>query len=75
MLGLGLGAINTLIFALQADTVDYGEWKTGVRAEGGSYAVLSFTRKVGQGVGGAAGGVHHRARRLRLRRGSQSDAR
>lgn len=54
VLGLAIGAINTLVFALQADTVDYGEWKSGVRAEGSSYAVLSFTRKAGQGVGGAA---------------------
>jgi glucuronide carrier protein len=54
VLGVGLGMINTLIFALQADTVDYGEWKTGVRAEGGSYSLLSFTRKAGQGIGGAA---------------------
>jgi glucuronide carrier protein len=53
LLGLGLGAINTLIFALQPDTVEYGEWKSGVRAEGGSYSLLSFTRKAGQGVGGA----------------------
>jgi Na+/melibiose symporter-like transporter len=54
VLGYGLGTINTLIFALQADTVDYGEWKSGVRAEGSGYAVLSFTRKAGQGIGGAA---------------------
>jgi glucuronide carrier protein len=54
VLGVGLGAINALIFALQADTVEYGEWKSGVRAEGASYAVLSFTRKAGQGIGGAA---------------------
>ena len=53
LLGFGLGMINTLIFALQADTVDYGEWKSGVRAEGSSYAMLSFMRKVGQGIGGA----------------------
>jgi glucuronide carrier protein len=53
VLGFGMGVLNTLIFALQADTVDYGEWKSGVRAEGGSYAVLSFTRKAGQGLGGA----------------------
>jgi glucuronide carrier protein len=52
--GLGLGVVNTLIFALQADTVDYGEWRSGVRAEGSNYAVLSFMRKAGQGVGGAA---------------------
>jgi len=54
ILGLGFGAINALIFALQADTVDFGEWKSGVRAEGASYSVLSFTRKAGQGIGGAA---------------------
>ena len=54
ILGLGFGAINTLIFALQADTVEYGEWRSGVRAEGASYSVLSFTRKAGQGIGGAA---------------------
>jgi glucuronide carrier protein len=54
VLGIGLGLTNTLIFAFQADTVDYGEWRSGVRAEGSSYAVLSFTRKTGQGVGGAA---------------------
>jgi glucuronide carrier protein len=54
VLGVGLGAINALVFALQADTVEYGEWKSGVRAEGASYAVLSFTRKAGQGIGGAA---------------------
>ena len=52
VLRFGLGTINTLIFALQADTVGYGEWKSGIRAEGGSYSVLSFTRKTGQGIGG-----------------------
>lgn len=53
VLGVGLGTINTLIFALQADTVGYGEWNSGIRAEGGSYSVLSFIRKTGQGIGGA----------------------
>jgi glucuronide carrier protein len=54
VLNFGLGLVNTLIFAIQPDTVDYGEWKTGVRGEGAAYSILSFTRKVGQGVGGAA---------------------
>ena len=54
VLGFGLGVINTLIFALQPDTVDYEEWVSGVRTEGASYSLLSFTRKAGQGVGGAA---------------------
>ena len=55
LLGVGTGGTNALMFSMQADTVDYGEWKTGVRAEGGSYSILSFIRKVGQGIGGWAG--------------------
>lgn len=54
LLGVPMGMVATLIFALQADTVDYGQWRSGVRAEGASYSVLSFMRKAGQGVGGAA---------------------
>ncbi len=54
LFGIALGMVNTLIFAIQADTVDYGEWQSGIRAEGSNYAVLSFTRKAGQAVGGAA---------------------
>ena len=45
------------MFSMQADTVDYGEWKTGTRAEGGSYSILSFVRKCGQGIGGFVGGA------------------
>jgi glucuronide carrier protein len=52
--GLGLGVVSTLMWALEADTVEYGEWKSGVRAEGAIYSVFSFTRKLGQAVGGAA---------------------
>jgi glucuronide carrier protein len=53
VIGVGLGGVNTLMFALAADTVEYGEWKTGHRTEGASYSVFSFTRKVGQGIGAA----------------------
>jgi glucuronide carrier protein len=52
VVSLGMGAINNLIFAFQPDTVDYGEWNSGIRAEGSSYSVLSFMRKAGQGLGG-----------------------
>jgi glucuronide carrier protein len=51
--GVGIAAVQALMWALQADTVDYGEWKTGVRGEGVNYSALSFSRKVGQGLGGA----------------------
>jgi glucuronide carrier protein len=52
--GVGLGGVNTVSFALQADTVEYGEWKTGSRMEGATYSIFSFTRKVGQAIGAAA---------------------
>jgi hypothetical protein len=40
---------------LEADTVECGEWKTGRRSEGATYALFSFTRKVTKSTGGAAG--------------------
>ena len=55
--GVGFGGTNAFMFSMQADTVDYGEWKTGTRAEGGSYSILSFIRKCGQGFGGFVGGA------------------
>ncbi len=51
--GLGGALINTVMFALEADTVEYGEWKSGQRSEGATYAIFSFTRKVTQSLGGA----------------------
>lgn len=53
--GAGTGGTNAMMFSMQADTVDYGEWKTDIRAEGGAYSILSFIRKCGQGAGGAIG--------------------
>ncbi|BCJ51361.1 glucuronide transporter [Actinoplanes sp. NBRC 14428] len=53
IMGVSTAGINTLMWALEADTVEYGEWQTGVRTEGITYALFSFTRKLGQAVGGA----------------------
>jgi glucuronide carrier protein len=50
---LGVLSVNIVVWALEADTVEYGEWRTGVRTEGITYALFSFTRKTGQAVGGA----------------------
>ncbi|MHA7269687.1 glucuronide transporter [Arthrobacter sp. HLT1-20] len=50
---LGIMLVSMLVWALEADTVEYGEWRTGVRSEGITYALFSFTRKTGQAVGGA----------------------
>ncbi len=53
--GVGASLINTVMFGLEADTVEYGEWKTGKRSEGATYALFSFTRKITQSLGGAGG--------------------
>ena len=53
LMGISTAGVNTLMWALEADTVEYGEWRTGVRTEGITYALFSFTRKLGQAVGGA----------------------
>jgi len=49
---LGTGIAVTLPFAMLSDTVDYGEWKTGVRASGFLTAIgSSFCIKIGSGLG------------------------
>jgi glucuronide carrier protein len=53
VVGAGMALFNNMTWALEADTVEYGEFKTGVRSEGATYAAFSFTRKVGQAVGAA----------------------
>jgi glucuronide carrier protein len=53
LIGFGMALLNTMTWALEADTVEYGELQTGIRTEGATYAAFSFTRKVGQAVGAA----------------------
>ena len=55
MKGFGNGPIMSCIFAMTADIVDYGEWKTGVRSEGLVNCCTSFGMKVGIGLGLAVG--------------------
>ncbi len=40
----------TVMWALEANTVEYGEYLTGVRIEGLTYSLFSFTRKCGQAI-------------------------
>ncbi len=54
--GLGSGIVFTLVWALVADTVEYGEWKTGKRAEGVTYSCYSLFSKSAFAAGGALGG-------------------
>lgn len=54
-IGVASGLGNSLMWNLEADTIEYGEWKTGIRNEGTTYAIFSFMRKLGQAIGGAMG--------------------
>lgn len=51
--GIGQAAIIGTIFAFLADTIEYGEWKTGIRNEGMIYAGGSMGLKIGTGIGAA----------------------
>ncbi|MDR2090281.1 MAG: MFS transporter [Clostridiales bacterium] len=53
--GLQFGVVNIMPLVMTADTVDYYEYKTGKRAEGTFYAVLSLTIKVTLALGTALG--------------------
>ena len=53
IIGVGVALLNTMTWAMESDTVEYGEYQTGIRTEGATYAAFSFTRKVGQAVGAA----------------------
>ena len=52
---LGFGIPFGVSGAMFADTVDYIEWKSGVRSPGLIYSASSIGIKVGQGLGGALG--------------------
>jgi glucuronide carrier protein len=57
VIGASMALLNTMTWALEADTVEYGEWKTHIRTEGATYAAFSFTRKVGQAAGASLAGA------------------
>lgn len=48
--GVGMGLLNTMTWALKADTMEYGEYKTGIHTEGATYSAVWFTRKMGQAI-------------------------
>jgi len=53
----GSAFVNSLNWALVSDTVEYGEWRSGVRSEGTVYTGFTFFRKVSQALAGLIPGV------------------
>lgn len=48
----GIAAISTVGWSMLPDTIEYGQWKTGTRAEGISYAIYSFSQKLATAISG-----------------------
>ncbi|MBG6058007.1 GPH family glycoside/pentoside/hexuronide:cation symporter [Cryobacterium sp. MP_M5] len=46
---------NGVTWAFVSDTIDYGEWHTGVRKETMTYAAFNFSRKVAQSLAALVG--------------------
>ena len=49
---LGVGFGFAVFWSMLSDTVEFGEWKTGIRAEGGTYSISSFVIKLASAVAG-----------------------
>ncbi|WP_336783178.1 glycoside-pentoside-hexuronide (GPH):cation symporter [Paenibacillus illinoisensis] len=52
--GLGTAPIMATLPSMMGDTVEYGEWKTGMRTEGLVFSAASVGNKIGAGLGAAA---------------------
>lgn len=55
--GLGNGAIAFASWAMPADTIEYGEWQSGIRAEGITYGVYGVFLKIGMAIGSSLIGL------------------
>lgn len=50
-MGAGNGAFYLSFWSMVPDTVEYGQFRTGVRAEGAIYGLVSLTQKIALGLG------------------------
>lgn len=50
---VGIGITYVMIRSMLADTVEYGEWKTGIRGEGIIFSTFGVINKLGYAVGGS----------------------
>jgi len=54
VLGLGTGGLYLATWAMIPDTVEYGEWKSGVRAEGALFGFVGLAQKTSLGLAAVA---------------------
>ena len=56
VIGLLQQLTTPILWAMLSDTIDYGEWKTGVRTTGLSFSATMFALKLGMAIAGALTG-------------------
>ena len=56
-IGVGNSAFILTFWSMLPDTVEYGEWKTGIRTEGAVFGLIAFSQKVALGLGTGLIGV------------------
>jgi len=52
MIGFGIGFYMILVLPMATDTIEYGEWKFGIRGESLALSAITFTNKLGMGLAG-----------------------
>ena len=57
IMAAGYGAKESIYFSIQADSVDYGEWKTGINTAGTLSSVNGFLGKCAQAAAGGLAGL------------------
>ncbi len=55
--GFFFAAPTVMGWSMLPDTIEYAEWKQGVRADGAIYAAASFFQKLAMAIGGAMAGL------------------
>ncbi len=55
--GLGVGVMSALVFTMITDVIEYGHWRTGIRAEGLLYSANTVGQKIGAGLSSVIFGV------------------
>lgn len=51
LIGISLGAAAVMFWSTVPDTVEYGQWKSGVRDEGITFSITTFSQKCGAALG------------------------
>jgi GPH family glycoside/pentoside/hexuronide:cation symporter len=56
-IGITMSGTAVINWAIIPDTVDFGEWRSGIRAEGFIFGFFTLTSKISMGVGAAMFGI------------------